>query len=282
MTTHSAATDPADADSGRPQGDARRGDAQVEPPVTPRPTPWLRARLVDSRLETRTARTLVFDVPGWPGHHAGQHVDIRLTADDGYTAQRSYSIASTSAVGRIELTVQAITSGEASPYLVETMQTGDELELRGPLGGWFQWTEDLAEPVLLIGGGSGIVPLMAILRRRVQTGSAAPFHLIYSVRTPDHIFYANDLYKIREEASGVRIDQVYSRAGLPWDARTPGRLSREDIPAPISGDPDGGTSQGRVYVSGPTGFVETVTQLLLDRGHPAASIRTERFGPSGE
>jgi ferredoxin-NADP reductase len=246
----------------------------------PRPTPWLRARLTDGWLETRTARTLVFDVPGWPGHLAGHHVDVRLTAEDGYSVQRSYSIASASGAGRVELTVQAITNGEASPYLVETMRTGDELELRGPLGGWFQWTEDLTEPVLLIGGRSGVVPLMAMLRRRVETGSAAPFHLIYSVRTPDHIFYANDLYKIGQQASGVTIDRVYTRGGLPGEQRSPGRLSPDDIPAPVASASDEEAGSGRVYVSGSTGFVETVTQLLLDRGHQPTSIRTEQFGPT--
>ena len=124
------------------------------------------------------------------------------------------------------------------------------------------------------------MPLMAMLRRRVESGSATPFHLIYSVRTPDHIFYANDLYKIGQQASGVTIDRVYTRGGLPGELRSPGRLSRDDIPAPVASASDEGGGSGRVYVSGSTGFVETVTQLLLDRGHQPTSIRTEQFGPT--
>jgi ferredoxin-NADP reductase len=243
----------------------------------PRAIPWRRAKLHDTRMETRTARTLVFDVPGWTGHRAGQHVDIKLTAGDGYTAQRSYSIASASAPGRLEVTVQAISEGEVSPYLVETMAPGDELELRGPIGGWFQWTEQLTEPVLLVGGGSGIVPLMAMLRERTRVDSIAPFRLLYVARTPDHIFYANELYSIGQSHGDVVIDHLYSRAGLPDDHRAPGRLRLEDVPLPTFGE----TGSTRVYVCGPSGFVEGATQLLQDGGHQPSAIRTERFGPTG-
>lgn len=244
--------------------------------LTARPIQWRRAKLHDSRMETRTARTLVFDVPGWTEHRAGQHVDIKLTAENGYTAQRSYSIASASAPGRLEITVQAISDGEVSPYLVETMAPGDELELRGPIGGWFQWTEQLTEPILLIGGGSGIVPLMAMLRERIRVDSNAPFRLLYVARTPDHIFYANELYSIGQSNSDVIIDRLYSRAGLPDDPRTPGRLGLEDIPRPTFGE----TGSTRVYVCGPSGFVEGATQLLQSGGHQPTAIRTERFGPT--
>ena len=228
-------------------------------------------------METRTARTLVFAVPGWPGHQAGQHVDVKLTAEDGYTAQRSYSIASASDPDRLELTVQAVPEGDVSPYLVETMQAHDELELRGPIGGWFRWSEQFVEPVLLVGGGSGIVPLMAMIRQRVRSGARAPFHLIYSARTPDHVFYTSELHEIVERAPGVTIDRLFTRSGLPDDPRAPGRLTLRDLSE--SATAAGGST--RVYVCGPTGFVENAAQLLLERGHQPASIRTERFGPSG-
>ena len=291
MTTpNPAAAEIIDTEPTRP--DVSR-DSQPAPPGTPRREPirWLRARLENSWLETRTARTLVFSVPGWPGHHAGQHVDIKLTAEDGYTAQRSYSIASAAQADRLELTVQAVSGGEVSPYLVDIMQRGDELELRGPIGGWFRWTEQLTEPVLLVGGGSGIVPLMAMLRQRILTNSTAPFRMIYSARTPDHLFYANELYDISQKAHGITIDRIYTRSGLPDDTREPGRLRPDDLPeastnsrsTPAGAGPAGAAPAGktRVYVCGPTSFVESAAQQLLDRGHPASTIRTERFGPSG-
>lgn len=243
----------------------------------PRPTPWRRAQVLELRSETRNAKTLVLDVPGWPGHDAGQHVDIRLTAENGYTAQRSYSIASAPALERLELTVQKVSNGEVSPYFVDTIQPGDEFEVRGPLGGWFRWTPDLDNPVLLVGGGSGLVPLMAMLRTRVRSRSIAPFHLIYSARTPDHLIYSNELYRTGTSSENVMVDRVFTRAGLPGDTRAHGRLRLEDIPAPSKTS----ATPTRVYVCGPNGFVENATQLLLQRGHSAAAIRTERFGPTG-
>lgn len=265
------------------------------PAGTPRhgPVPWLTAELRDGWRETRTARTLLFSVPGWTGHDAGQHVDVKLTAEDGYTAQRSYSVASVSACGSLELTVQTVSNGEVSPYLVEAMEAGDQLQLRGPIGGWFRWTEALIEPVLLVAGGSGIVPLMAMLRQRIESGAATPFHLIYVARTPDHVFYANELYTIAQNDDAVTIDRLYTRSGLPDDARTPGRLTLEDLPAPVGTATEARTEGAatttrepvagftRAYVCGPTGFVEHAAQLLQARGHKPNAIRTERFGPSG-
>lgn len=227
-------------------------------------------------METRTARTLVLDVACWSGHRAGQHVDIRLTAADGYSAQRSYSIASSSTSGQLELTVQAIPHGEVSTYLVEAMREGDELELRGPFGGWFQWTEEFTEPVVLVGGGSGVVPLMAILRERIRTRSTVPIHLIYVARTPDHLFYPNELYSLEQAHANVVIDRLYTRSGLPEDRRAPGRLTRNDLPRPPRE-----ADSARVYVCGPTGFVESATELLQELGHAPDAIRTERFGPTG-
>lgn len=255
-------------------GNAESVDTSTSP-ERPGPMRWLRARLDDGWLETRTARTVVFDVPGWPGHDAGQHVDVRLTAADGYTAQRTYSVANAPEPGRIALTVQLVGAGEVSPYLVETMEAGDECEVRGPIGGWFRWTAEMAEPVLLLAGGSGVVPLMAMVRERVRSGSAAPFHLICSARTPDHVFYTNELFALSQTTPGLRVDRIYTRGGLPDDERSPGRLRFEDVPAAsaTAGPP-------RVYVCGPNGFVETATRYLLERGHDSGAVRTERFGPS--
>src|SRR5437763_3637146 len=143
---------------------------------------WRVATVVAVRDETASARTLVLDVPGWPGHRAGQHVDVRLTAPDGYSAQRSYSIASAPGGSAVELTVQRLADGEVSPYLTQTLAAGDPLELRGPVGGWFVWDPAMTAPVLLVGGGSGVVPLMAMIRTRATSGSSAPFRLVYSVR----------------------------------------------------------------------------------------------------
>jgi ferredoxin-NADP reductase len=256
------------------------------------PAQWLTAELRGSWLETRTARTLLFSVPGWEGHDAGQHVDIRLTAEDGYTAERSYSVASAPEDGWIQLTVETVSNGEVSPYLVQTMQPGDRMQIRGPIGGWFRWTDDLPEPVLLVGGGSGIVPLMAMVRQRVRSASTTPFHLIYVARTPDHIFYTNELFTIAQSQHDITVDRIYTRSGLPDDPRAPGRLTLADLPSPAravgdrdeaaaTDEPQPSSAGPRVYVCGPTGFVENAAQLLQARGHQPAAIRTERFGPSG-
>ncbi|MFI6318852.1 ferredoxin reductase [Nonomuraea sp. NPDC050556] len=219
---------------------------------------WRPARLVKTRQETPTARTLVFDVPDWPGHLAGQHVDVRLTAEDGYAAQRSYSLASAEGV---ELTVQIVPDGEVSPYLAEVLEVGDEVELRGPVGGWFVWRPANPAPVVLVAGGSGIVPLMAMVRARRTAGLDTPFHLVYSLRDPGQLYYADEL-----ERAGVALTLVYTRTG---PAR---RITAADLP--------GGPAD--CYVCGPTGFVEAAADLLTGLGHDPARIRTERFGPTGD
>ncbi|MBM6403203.1 oxidoreductase [Phycicoccus sp. CSK15P-2] len=250
------------------------------PPVVdvqrPAPLPWLRARLDDAWLETRSARTLVFDVPGWPGGDAGQHVDVRLTAEDGYTAQRTYSTAAAPEPDRLVVTVQKVGAGEVSPHLVDVMQPGDECEVRGPVGGWFRWSPGLDGPVLLVAGGSGVVPLMAMVRAKVRAGVATPFHLVYSARTPDHVLFTNDLFALSHTTPGLRVDRLYTRGGLPGDVRPMGRLRVEDLPAPTAT-----AVPPRVYVCGPTGFVESAARLLMERGHETEAIRTERFGPTG-
>jgi ferredoxin-NADP reductase len=238
--------------------------------------PWRVARVVDSEPETASAQTIGLTVPGWNGHLAGQHIDLKLTAEDGYSAQRSYSLSRPVDGERIELTVQRIADGEVSPYLVE-VPAGNEIELRGPIGGWFVWRPDEEARVLLVGGGSGIVPLMAMLRQRVTAGSA-DFRLVYSVRSPADVFYAQELIRLERECGWLQVALAYTRTATRETARPPGRVGYRDL-APPGWTPDHGT---RVYVCGPTGFVESVTENLIEHGHQPSAIRTERFGPSNE
>jgi len=235
---------------------------------------WRVARVADSRAETESAQTIGLSVPGWNGHLAGQHIDLKLTAEDGYTAQRSYSLSRPVDGERIELTVQQIDDGEVSPYVVG-LSVGDEIELRGPIGGWFVWRPDEEHQVLLVAGGSGIVPLMAMLRQRVAAGSA-DFRLVYSVRSPADVYYAQELDRLERECGWLQVALVYTRTATPDSARPPGRVRSEDL-APTGRAPDHGT---RVYVCGPTGFVESATAKLIQCGHQSSAIRTERFGPS--
>ncbi len=238
---------------------------------------WRVARVAAVRDETPTARTLVLDVDGWPGHLPGQHVDVRLTAADGYSTQRSYSIASAPDGTRLELTVQRLDDGEVSPYLTQVLRPGDPLELRGPIGGWFVWHPEDATPVLLAAGGSGVVPLMAMVRTRVAHASPTPVRLIYSTRTPDTVLYRDEL---RQAAAGdpqLRVDLVYTRGGPAGWSGPVGRLDASRL-ATLAWPP--GAAPG-CFVCGPTGFVEAVANLLVDQGHDPQRIRTERFGPSG-
>ncbi|WP_396929248.1 ferredoxin reductase [Mycolicibacterium sp.] len=236
---------------------------------------WRIARVVTSTPETEFAQTIGLDVSGWSGHLAGQHVDLKLTADDGYSAQRSYSLSRPPAGERIELTVQRLDDGEVSPYLT-AVRPGEEIELRGPIGGWFVWRPAEEGRILLVAGGSGIVPLMAILRQRVSSGSAE-FRLVYSVRSPADVYYAEELRRMEREGDWLQVTVVYTRVAASQTARPPGRVRSGDLAVP------GWTADDvlRVYICGPTGFVESVTTELLGQGHSAATIRTERFGPSG-
>ena len=234
---------------------------------------WYVATVAAVRPETADARTLVLDVPGWPGHLAGQHVVVRLTAADGYSTQRSYSVASAPAGERLELTVERLAEGEVSPYLAEVVEPGDQLELRGPIGGWFVWRPQQPEPVLLVGGGSGVVPLLAVLRARDAVAAPPPFHLVHSVRSPDTAYYRDELS--RRAGAGVTVTRVYTRVVPPRWPRPPGRVTGADLTGVLPA-----SSSPTVYVCGPTGFVEAVSGLLLADGHDGARIRTERFGPS--
>ena len=249
--------------------------------------PWMVGTLVSRTAETPTAMTLELDVPGWRGALAGQHVDVRLTAEDGYSTQRSYSLASAGTMGlpgvppdpaahdsRIALTVQVVDDGEVSPYLTEDLQVGDEIELRGPVGHWFVWQPTDPHPVQLIGGGSGLVPLMSMLRTRRLAGSTAPFRLVVSVRTPADAIYADELEALGDD---VEITRVWTRRGPDGWAGRVGRVDAARLEA-VCFPPD---ERAHVFVCGPTPFVESVADTLVDLGHDPERIRTERFGPTG-
>jgi ferredoxin-NADP reductase len=242
--------------------------------VLHRPLTWLTATVAEVREETISARTLVLDVPGWMGHQAGQHLDIRLTAEDGYSAQRSYSVASDPST--VEVTVQRVARGEVSTYLCDVAQVGDQFELRGPVGGYFTWSPSQVDPVLLLAGGSGIVPLMAMIRTRAAMGSRVPFRLVYSIRDPDSVIYGNELLRRVRDDQGLDVSYVYTRETPADWPRPPGRLDAVALAEdgwPVEFSPSS-------FVCGPTGFVEAAANLLVAAGHPALRIKTERFGPT--
>jgi len=228
--------------------------------------------------ETATARTITLTVPGWPGHLAGQHVDVRLTAADGYSAVRSYSIASAPNQSRVEITVERLPDGEVSPYLTQQVAVSDRLELRGPIGSWFVWRVQQTEPIQLVAGGSGIVPLMAMVRSRASASSAAPFRLLYSVREPAAALYRDELQALSSRDSSVSLSYAYTRATPPGWMRPPARIDDSLIASTTWPSSLGPTC----YVCGPTSFVENAASLLTACGHRPDRIRTERFGPTGE
>jgi len=236
---------------------------------------WQLADVVDVIAETARVKTLALDVPGWQGHRTGQHVDVRLTAEDGYQVERSYSIASPPNGTTIELTVERLDDGEVSPYLTDELRAGDRLELRGPVGGYFVWEPALGGPVLLVGGGSGIVPLMAMIRERARAGVDVDMRLLFSSRSWDGVIYRDELERL--SGNGLTIVHTLTRSqpsGWTGYAR---RVDREML-AEIG--PAAGTSP-HVYVCGPTPFVEAVATALVDLGHETRHIKTERFGPTG-
>ena len=227
--------------------------------------------------ETPRVKSLVLDVPGWPGHRAGQHVDVRLTAEDGYQAQRSYSVASAPESAHVVLTVERLEEGEVSSYLAANVQPGDRLELRGPIGGYFVWTVAVGGPLFLVGGGSGIVPLMAMLRHRAAAKSTIPAVLLYSARTFDDIIYRQELDRMAARNDGLRVAYTLTRRQPPgWSGgarRIDGRML-ESIGLPASARP-------RIFICGPTSLVEAVAQSLSALGHERSLVKTERFGPTG-
>ena len=243
--------------------------------TTPPRIVWQVATIRELRTETTHAKTLAVDVPNWRGHSPGQHVDIRLTAEDGYQAERSYSIASPPENGALELTIERIEDGEVSPYLTEDAQLGDEFELRGPIGGYFVWDSSRPDPLLLVAGGSGLVPLMAMLRHHRATGSGVDARLLLSARTLDDVLYRNELDALAEP---IAVHTTLTRGQAPegWKGFT-GRIN-EQMLATVGPDP---SLRPSVYVCGPTPFVEEAARLLVALGHDPASVHTERFGPTG-
>ena len=234
---------------------------------------WHVADVADVVDETARVRTIVLDVPEWPGHRAGQHLDVRLTAEDGYQAAREYSIAS--APGEpIAITVERLDDGEVSPYLTQELRVGDAIELRGPVGGYFVWDAEDGGPLLLVAGGSGIVPLRAMLRHRGRTGSDVPARLLYSSRSLDQVIYRAEL---DEPVDGVEVVLTLTReqpAGWTGYSRRVDAELLAEVAWPVDADP-------LVYVCGPTSFVETVASGLVKLGHPPRRVKTERFGATG-
>lgn len=235
---------------------------------------WHGATISEVRAESPTGTSLRLDVPDWPGHRAGQHVDVRLTAADGYTAVRPYSLASPGGTGPPEITVETTPGGEVSPYLATTARVGHHVEVRGPLGNWFVWDVSNVEPVQLLAGGSGIVPLMSMLRTHRAAAHPATMQLLYSVASPERAFYRQELAELAAQGA---VTHVYTRRAPTGATRPAGRLTaRElhDLVLPPSVTPD-------LFVCGPTGFVETTLDRLVDAGHDPARIRAERYGERG-
>ncbi len=236
---------------------------------------WQIAEVVDVVTETPRVKTIVFDVPDWPGHRAGQHVDVRLTAEDGYQAQRSYSIASAPDGTRIELTVERLEDGEVSPYLTGELRRGDQIELRGPVGGYFVWEPWQGGPLLLVGGGSGVVPLMAMIRARAVAVSDAETRLLLSSRGWHDVIYRDELERLRGD--GLTVVHTLTRSQPPGWTGYARRVDTEML-AEVGPSP---TELPRVYVCGSTPFVEAVAEALVQLGHEPHRVKTERFGPTG-
>ncbi len=238
---------------------------------------WQRATLVARVAETPRVTSLVFEVPHWPGHQAGQHVDVRLTAEDGYQAERSYSIASAPEEARVALTVERLDDGEVSPYLTDALRVGEQLELRGPIGGYFVWDDALRAPALLVGGGSGVVPLMAMIRHRAARGLLVPTRLLYAVRTPEDAMYHAELARLAAAMAGLEVVYTYTRSapdGWMGYHRRLDAAMLADVCWPVTRAPI-------AFICGPTRFVETAADGLRGLGHAAARIKTERFGATG-
>jgi ferredoxin-NADP reductase len=250
-----------------------------------RPISWRQATLLETIAETPRARTLVFEVPGWPGHRAGQHVDVRLTAEDGYQAQRSYSIASAPEDPQIKLTIERLDDGEVSPYLTDELRVGDRIELRGPIGGYFVWEVALGGPLLLVGGGSGIAPLMAMLRHRANAAGSTggrlpgpiPTRVLYSSRSWNEVIYRAELARLVEEDTTLQVSYTLTReqpAGWAGFRRRIDRRMLEEVAWPAAQGP-------HVFVCGPTLLVEAVATALVSLGYDPTRVKTERFGPTG-
>lgn len=239
---------------------------------------WAVADVVGIREETPTARTLMLRIPGWKGALAGQHIDIRLTAPDGYQAARSYSLSSAASDELAAVSVELMPDGEVSPYLVRGVSAGDQLEVIGPLGGWFVWKPAQTEPVRLIGGGSGIAPLVSILRTHIASGNTAPVRLLYSVRTPEYVYFRDELDSLAASA-GAQVTIQYTRHAPPAWEGTVGRLDAARVTTwATEAPPAAPDAPWSTYICGPTRFVELASDALVAAHVDPMTIRTERFG----
>src|SRR5688500_3835341 len=243
----------------------------------PRKLAWRIGEVVETSLDTPRTKSLFLEVPGWEGHRAGQHVDVRLTAEDGYQAQRSYSIASAPEDGRVELLVERLDDGEVSPYLTDVLRAGDGLELRGPIGGWFTWEAREGGPLLLVAGGSGIAPLMAMIRHRAAARSDAATRLLYSSRSREDTIYVEQLNRLAAEDGALEVIHTLTRSQPPGWTGYSRRIDREMLDA-VAPSPE---QRPLAFVCGPTPLVETVATVLVELGHDPARVKTERFGPTG-
>jgi ferredoxin-NADP reductase len=247
--------------------------------VTPAHLPWRIATVAAAKPESARAKAILLDVPGWPGHLAGQHLDLRLTADDGYQAQRSYSISSApGGEPQLEITVERVDDGEVSPFLLDELREGDPIELRGPIGGYFTWMPGDGGPLLLVGGGSGVAPLMAMMRARTRSGDRTPVRLFYSARTIDELLYRAELDRLAEAGDGLDLITTLTRGAPEGWTGEQGRIGREMLAA-RGFPPD---ERPRIFVCGPTPFVEACADALVALGHEGGRIKTERFGPTGD
>jgi ferredoxin-NADP reductase len=238
---------------------------------------WLVGEVIELIAETPRVRSIRLHVPGWPGHLPGQHIDLRLTAEDGYQAQRSYSIATPPDGDNVTITVELVKDGEVSSYLHEELRLGDRVELRGPIGGYFVWEPARGGPLQLVGGGSGLVPLMAMARSLGEAADSVPTRLLVSARTQEDLIYRDELSRLPSESADFRIDYTLTRSqpdGWKGYAR---RVDR----AMLAETTFAAGQQPAIFVCGPTGFVETVAGTLRELGHQPERIRTERFGPTG-
>ena len=245
--------------------------------VRPRRLSWRLAEVAEVVPETPRTKSLVLEVPGWEGHKAGQHLDVRLTAEDGYKAQRSYSIASAPEDGRLTLTVDRLEEGEVSPYLTEVLMRGDKLELRGPIGGYFTWEAADGGPLLLVAGGSGVVPIMAMIRHRTAVGSDVPTRLLFSSRSYEEIIYREELERLAAQDGSLEVIHTLTRSRLEGWSGYDRRIDAEML-AEVAWSPD---ESLLTFVCGPTSLVEGVAAALVSLGHDPAHVKTERFGATG-